>query len=108
LRAATPVDNVTFLYGDSDHVTFYADLGDPNGPEKIDLQVPTNSTSGTMVQTTTRADATSQSPTASYTYTQNSPVTNNDGSDIDTAASGVFTYYQMSNGTLTALSTPLS
>jgi prepilin-type N-terminal cleavage/methylation domain-containing protein len=108
LRAAVPVDGTVFLYGDSTHVTFYADLGDPNGPEKVDLQVPSSTTNGTMVQSATRADTTSQDAHASYTYTQNTAVTSNDGTDIDTAVKGVFTYYQMSSGALTALTTPLA
>ena len=109
LRAATPVDGTVLLYADGTHVQLYADLGDPNGPEKVDLSAAASSVGTQMTQVTTRADAASTNPDATYTYTTQAPATAIDGGGIDTEDGGaIFTYYQMLNGKLTPVATPLS
>jgi type II secretory pathway pseudopilin PulG len=101
VRAATAINvpSVMFTYADGTHLTFYADVGDPNGPELADLQVVGPATDGTMQQTITRADAVSSDPNKDYTYSSTSVVTK-DGTEIDTSHGGVFTYYDSSGNVL--------
>jgi type II secretory pathway pseudopilin PulG len=102
LRAATIGANANsmFLYAGDDHVTFYSDLAQPNGPALVDLNVTGSPADSTLVQTVTPAD-----PGSDYTYNIGPPATGRDGSDITTTAGPVFTYYD-ENGNV--LSTPMT
>jgi len=101
LRAATPegAGNSSFTFAGDNHVTFYSDLSQPNGPALVDLNVTGPATSGTLTQTVTQADLNS-----SYTYT-GTPSVGSDGHDIDTTAGPVFTYYDASGN---VLATPMT
>jgi type II secretory pathway pseudopilin PulG len=106
LRAAAPEGSgnpqTVFTLASDNHITFYSDLAQPNGPDLVDLNVTGPATGGTLIETVTPADATSVPPT--YTYTGTS-TTGRDGTDINTTAGAVFTFYN-ANGTV--LTTPMT
>lgn len=109
LRAAAPEGTgnpqTVFTLASDNHVTFYSDLGQPNGPDLVDLNVTGPSTGGTLVETVTPADVASVAPTYTYTGT---PKTGRDGTDINTTAGAVFTFYNASGATLTTPMTTIA
>lgn len=113
IRAAhmsTTLPPAPFSVADLNHVTFQSDFGDTTGPRQVDIALSGASSAGTLTEQSTLADpAPSAGPSPTYT----SPHTFGGAAqtrvlapgDVDTTATGIFTFY---NGAGAALAVPMT
>ncbi|MGH9103283.1 MAG: PulJ/GspJ family protein [Acidimicrobiales bacterium] len=100
LRTAVPLSPTSspFVTTAPDQVTFYANLGDPNGPTELDVYlVPQGGGASIIHEDATYADAGSA---PSWTYT-GKPKVRIVGQYVDDTAA-IFTYYDSAGSVLTA------
>jgi Tfp pilus assembly protein PilW len=85
----------SFTLATATHATFYADLGDSSGPQKVDLNIAGAPTAGVLTESLTKATG---SP--SYVWNGTSTVRVDQGNLNTTSA--VFNYYDITGVALTA------
>lgn len=99
LRTAVPLTptSAPFITADANHAVFYANLGNPNGPTKLDVFLVADDGSYDVHEDSTQADAGSA---PNWTYT-GPAVTRIDGRYVDDSTP-IFTYYDAAGAVLPA------